>query len=618
MKYKKLTIIPVFLLTLSLAACTQGRDAGNDTAGTSETAAETTRMIATAVQTEGEMFTGRDFEVGYSDYVTVTLSDGGSMADGDGVTIEGNTVTIDAEGSYLLSGLLSDGQIIVDADDADKIQLILAGADVTSSSSAAIYVKQADKVFITLADESENSLRSGGEYVQTDDNNVDAAVFSKADLTLNGSGSVEISSAYGHGVVSKDDLAVTGGSYTIIAASHGLSGKDSVRIASGSFAIDAGKDCIHAENADDAEKGYVFISGGSFIITAAGDGIDASGTLQIDDGDFAITSGGGSADIDMTGGAQMGGDFRNDWGQQSMQTESSDDTASAKGLKADGGLMISGGCFKIDSYDDALHSNAGIAVAGGEFQISCGDDGVHADTSLTIIGGSLSVSQCYEGLEAQVINISGGTISLIASDDGLNASNGGGGFGGGTSGLSISISGGTLKVNADGDGIDSNGSITISGGETYISGPTNSGNGALDYQGSGSITGGVVVAAGSTGMAMNFDSDSTQGSILYSLSEAAGAGTEITLSDSGGNLLAQYTPDKQFQSVLVSASGIQSGATYTLTVGSNSYRIEMSSLLYGSGSGFGGGNRDGGMPSGGGTRGGGGMVPGGGGGPGGG
>jgi hypothetical protein len=595
-KHKWTAIISAFLLTLSLAACAQEQGRESEAGTASATAEVTAQTIAAAGQSVDEQFTGRDYEVGYSDYVTIALSDGGSTADGDGVCVAGNTVTISGEGSYLLTGSLSDGQIVVNADESAKIQLVLAGVTIASSDSAPIYIMQADKVFLTLADGTENSLSAAGEYIQTDDNNVDAAIFSQADLTLNGSGSLQISSAYGHGVVSKDDLAVTGGSYEITAASHGISGKDSVRIAGGSFIINAGKDGIHAENADDADMGYVYIAGGSFTIISAGDGIDATGTLQIEDGDFSVTAGGGSADVVSSGG----GDFRNDWGQQSA-TEDSDDTASTKGLKADGGLTINGGSINIDAYDDALHTNADAAINGGELQVSCGDDGIHADISLAISGGSLNVAKCYEGLEAQSIDISGGTITLVCSDDGLNASDGSGGDGGfsgsaSTAGLSVNISDGTLMIDADGDGIDSNGSLTVSGGEVYISGPTSSNNGAMDYQGTGSITGGVIVAAGSTGMAMNFDSGSTQGSILYNLTAAVSAGTEITLTDGSGSVLAQYTPDKQFQSVLVSAPGIVSGATYTLTVGSDSYSIEMTSLLYGSGGGLGGG---GGMPDGG-------------------
>lgn len=164
--------------------------------------------------------------------------------------ISGSTVTITDEGTYILSGTLNDGMIVVSGEDTDKIRLVLDNVEIKSSDSAAVYVLEADKVFITTASGSENTLANGGEYAAIDDNNIDAVIFSKSDLTLNGAGSLTIDAAAGHGVVSKDDLVLTSGTYNITAASHGLSGKDSVRIANGTYTITSGKDGIQAENTD--------------------------------------------------------------------------------------------------------------------------------------------------------------------------------------------------------------------------------------------------------------------------------------------------------------------------------------------------------------------------------
>ena len=224
-----------------------------------------------------------------------------------GVSISGNIITITKEGTYVLSGALSEGQIVVDADSA-KVQLVLDNADITCASSAAIYVKNADKTFITLAEGSENILMNTAEYETIDDNNIDAVIFSKDDLTLNGKGTLTINSEYGHGIVSKDDLKLVGGTCNITAKNHALSGKDSVRIAAGTYNLTSGKDGIHSENADDDEKGFVYIASGDFTIESTGDGIDASYVVQIDDGAFDITAGGGAENAtkthnDMPGGA---------------------------------------------------------------------------------------------------------------------------------------------------------------------------------------------------------------------------------------------------------------------------------------------------------------------------
>lgn len=249
------------LFALSLCGC-----AGTaETADASSQTAQTQTAQTTATTSASEMFTDRDLEIGYDEETSahITLSGDSASSDSDAVQISGSTVTITDEGTYILSGTLEDGMILVDAEDTDKVQLVLNGVEITSATSAAIYVREADKVFITTAAGSENTLRNGGEYVAIDDNNIDAVIFSKSDLTLNGAGTLTITAAAGHGIVSKDDLVLASGTYVITAASHGISGKDSVRIANGAYTIVSGKDGIHAENADDASLGFLYIVGGT-------------------------------------------------------------------------------------------------------------------------------------------------------------------------------------------------------------------------------------------------------------------------------------------------------------------------------------------------------------------
>ena len=214
--------------------------------------------------------------------------------------MDGSTVTITAEGVYILSGTLYDGQIQINAPDSAQVQLVLNGVDITSADSSAIYALEADHVFITLADGSENSLSNGGAYLPIDENNLDSVIFSKTDLTLNGSGSLAIYAEAGHGIVSKDDLIITGGTYTIEAVSHGMTGKDTFCIADGTFTITSGKDGLHAENTEDSTLGSLYITGGTFTIAAQGDAVSASGALQIDAGTFDLLTGGGSAAVSMS------------------------------------------------------------------------------------------------------------------------------------------------------------------------------------------------------------------------------------------------------------------------------------------------------------------------------
>ncbi len=536
----KRKVVLAFLLTgaLVLSGCSKTNNSNETSSGSTSTDSSAQGIDVS------NMFSDRDKEIGYDEEnsTVIKLSDDSTTCDSDAVQISGNTVTIIDEGTYILSGTLTDGMVIVDAEDTDKVQLVLDGVDITSAESAAIYVREADKVFITTASDSQNTLTNGGTYTAIDDNNIDAAIFSKSDLTLNGAGSLTITAKAGHGVVSKDDLVLTSGTYQIDAASHGLSGKDSVRIASGSYTIVSGKDGIHAENADDTSLGFVYLADGTFDITSDGDGISAENWLQADGGVYTVKAGGGSENVQKSDGEWQFGP-----GQQTESTDTTEeDTVSMKAIKAAGELILKGGKYSLDSADDTIHSNANVTISDGEFTLASGDDGIHADSATTISGGTIDITESYEGIE----------------------------------GLSIDIT----------------------GGETYVSGPTNDGNSALDYNGTGTVTGGIFIAAGSSGMAENFGDSSTQGVMMVTVNSQA-AGSAVSLSDSSGNELVSWTPEKEYTSVIISCPEITTGQEYTLTTGSDTTQITMDSIVYGSGSGMGGNPGNGGGPGNGGDMG---------------
>lgn len=295
---KRIAIPLLLSLSLLLSGC-QNTDTGSNGGDSASTGAESVAVIDTAA-----LFSDRDLDGSYDESAAVHIQLEGETAvcDSDAVSIDGSRITLLDEGTYLVSGALTDGQIVVDAGDTDKVQIVLAGASLTCADSAAIYSKSADKVFLTLAEGTENTLTNGGSYTAIDKNNIDSVVFSKTDLTLNGSGSLTIDAQAGHGVVSKDELTITGGSYTVTAAEHGMTGKDSLAVAGGDFTIISGKDGLHAENADDSALGFLYVADGTFTITAQGDAVSASGALQVDGGTFDLTTGGGSASVTMTTG----------------------------------------------------------------------------------------------------------------------------------------------------------------------------------------------------------------------------------------------------------------------------------------------------------------------------
>lgn len=532
----------------------------------------------------------------------ITLTGASASISGNGASQKDGVVTIQQEGTYLVSGTLENGQLVVDAADTEKVQIVLQNVSIDCSDHAALFIKQADKVFLTLAEGTENTLSSGSSYaLGDDDSNVDGVIFSRADLTMNGSGSLAVNAAYKHAVVSKDDLVVTGGQYAIKAENGGgLYGKDCVKITGGAFTIATGTDAIQANNAEKADQGYVYISGGTFDLTAGTDAVQAETVLRIDGGTFQITSGGGSANasIDKSGKDSPGWGM---WGPQSEQNpsqdaESTDTSDSAKGLKAGASLSLRGGTFSINSSDDSIHSNGTVTITGGTLSLKSGDDGVHAGDALLIEEGTIKISQSYEGLEGLSVTIAGGNIQLTASDDGINSAGGSDTAKQGRPGqnqfivsedseIFIKITGGTINVDAGGDGLDSKGNLFVEGGTIYITSSADNGNGALDYEGAATITGGTIVAAGMSGMAQGFSDSSTQYSILNNFSASLSSGDAIVLKDSGGKVLASYTPAKAYNSVVVSSPDLKKGETYTLSAGSQSESLTLSSVVTSNGSG---------------------------------
>ncbi|HHW00976.1 MAG TPA: carbohydrate-binding domain-containing protein [Clostridiaceae bacterium] len=588
----------IFILLMACMLLASGCSYGNRADNKQKNSTDTKTSDNNSSIDSSKLFSSRDFEAGYDESTStiIQLNSDTATSTSSAVKISGSTVTITDEGTYILAGTLNDGIIIVDSEKTDKVQLVLNNVSINSETSAPIYIRQSDKVFITLAQDSVNTLTNGGTFTAIDENNIDAAIFSKEDLTLNGSGILTITSPAGHGIVSKDELTLTGGTYYIISASHGLEGKDNICIANAEINITSGKDGIHAENAEDTSLGFIYIQSGTFNIFSDGDGIAASDRMQIDDGTFYIISGSGSWNPEKKG-SDFRGSFLEDGGRQgkgfkggntansTKSTDTKDNSTSCKGIRATGNLIINGGSFTVDTADDAVHSNASITISGGTFQIAANDDGFHADETLAISSGTINIAECYEGLEGFHVKISGGDITIYASDDGINAAGGtdqsgiggirgkdkfGGRRGGGSSSNgSIAISGGKLYINAGGDGIDANGTLMISGGYAVVCSPTDGDTATLDYDVSGTITGGTFIGTGASSMAKSF-SDSEQGVIAVRVGKQP-AGTAITLTDSDGNtVISSYAPELDFAVVILSSPDIVKGKTYTLTVGSYS------------------------------------------------
>lgn len=364
----------------------------------------------------------------------IALEETSINIDGEGASESDGIITISSAGTYVISGTLKDGQIQIDADKEDSVQIVLDGAHITCSDSAVIYAKKAKEVILTVAAGTENILTDAKTYVYEDETKTetntdpDAAVFSKGDLYINGSGTLTVNGNYNHAIVAKDAM---------------------------------------------------YIDDTTIVLTAVTDGINVKDA-------FTITS--------------------------------------------------------------------------GILTITAGDDGIHTDAVLSVNGGAITVTECQEGLEGSSIEINDGAIAITSNDDGINAANSE------ETEVShdITINGGTVLVNAMGDGIDANGSITMTGGNVTVNGPTNDGNASIDYDGTFDVSGGTLLIAGSSGMAQGISDNSAQNALMVVFDQQQEAGTTFEIVSADGTSIVSATPAKSYQCILVSADTLIQDLEYTV------------------------------------------------------
>lgn len=612
MRKKLISIICISVLSLSvvLSSCQSksssknNSEVSNQTSTLDEDETDTSNISKFEIDPD---YTADELDYDYdeAEVVAITLNGDNISCKSSDVNIDGSTITIQKAGTYLLSGTLTDGNIIVDSDDKENVRLIFNGVEISNSTTTPLYIKNAEKTIVTLVDGTENTLSDGENYILDDESNNDpnGTIFSKDDLVINGLGSLTINANYNHGIQSKNLLKIISGNIDIISNGDSIIGKDGVIVKEAVINIESQEDGIKATKVEE-NKGYIYLDNPEITIKAKKDGIQAVTCLYVKDGKYNIET-----------------------GETNENSQSNSDTStdySRKGMKAGVDITIENGEYTIDSEDDGIHSNNSITVNAGTVNIASKDDGVHADTELTINNGDIKVSESDEGLEAKYITINDGNIDITTSDDGINASSGssttldsgnapevgnrpempanengevdtnagnrsempanensentlgnnsrmmpGGGQGGfnESDGSELVINGGIVHVNAGGDGIDSNGTITINGGEIYVDGPTSGGDGALDYADTCEINGGILVATGSIGMATAPTSGSTQYSVNAAFSKTYNGETKVTVKDSSGNEVLTYTPAKNFQSFVFSTDKLKSGETYTIYAG---------------------------------------------------
>ncbi|MBR5307874.1 MAG: carbohydrate-binding domain-containing protein [Clostridia bacterium] len=517
-----------------------------------------------------------DYYTSYTGHGTVKLELRGNTATTSSrkVTVNGGDITISGGGAYIVSGTLTSGSITVDSSDGIPVRLILGGVSVTSENGSALVIKNADKTVLSLVDGTENTFTDGEAYnaYKDTENAPTAAIYSRDDLTINGKGTLKVNGRAYDGIKVNDTLRITDGTVIVDAKDEGINVNDGIYILGSSISISSVSDAVRCES-DTPENSFIALDGTTLsLVSAQGDGISCSGAIYSDGAVADVKTGGGSEAVQLSSGGFGGG--RGGFGGAGGNAGS--DGSSTKAIKAGTLLRINGGEYKLDGKDDTVHSDGDIEITGGNFTLSSGNDAIHADKTLLLSPESIDITKCLEGIEAGFITIENGNISIVSSDDAINAvGTGSGGFGmpmgNSTQPVSeekvyLTIKGGSIYAETGGDGVDSNGAARISGGTVYVFGPENGGNGSLDFQDGLLIDGGNLLAAGSSGMAELPHRDSLQTSLSFYLSESFNAGSTIDIKDEDGNIVIGGISSKRFNWVCASTPTLRESESYTLFV----------------------------------------------------
>ena len=471
-------------------------------------------------------YTNEDLSWDSSDEKTIDLANPTAT---DGVSVENGTITITSGGTYRITGEYS-GQVKIEATKTDTVRLVLDNAKITNSTGAAINVVSAAEAIIYTAAGTTNTVADGANYTATGDDDPDAAIYSTANLTLTGEGSLSVKGAYEEGIHTTGGLVIASGTLEVNAANTGIKGKDYVDITGGIVNVTAAQDGIKSTNTDDESMGFTRLSAGSVTVSAGDDGLKAPHTFE-----------------------------------------------------------ISGGTLNIEKSNEGIEAQY-INILDGDVTVNSTDDGINAslkdsssDTSSDTTSGTATTGQqTQQNQNGQVQQAPAGGGAAPGGSQGSTGQNqnmpqpptDGAMPGGGTFEVvdaAINISGGTVTVNAEGDGIDSNGTATFSGGTVTVNGPVAGGNNALDSNGDLLLNGGTVTTGSTADMFEAPSSASTSGYLKITDSSALTQGSTVQVTDSSGTVVANYKiTTSGVQLVLVSNKNIVKGQSYTVSVTSGS------------------------------------------------
>lgn len=554
--YKKLRYILSYIILfcfmmILLSGCTGKAENSADLFNQALPVSSTVDNLLAITGTDS-LFSAEDKEIGYSDSEcsTINLSGEKIFSDSDNVEIDGSVATITSGGTYILSGNLDNGRIIINTDSESDVRLVLNGVNIINNSTSSIQVENANKVYITLEKDTNNKLSNNFYFSQ--DYGTNGVIYSKSDITINGRGSLEISSSEGNGIVSEKNVIITGGTIDISSERCGINALDSVRVSSAMLTINSKDNGIYSSNKENDSSGFIYISDGIFEINSNGNAIDAKSILLIEGGAFNITA----------------------------QSDSSTDTdKSSYGLTAGEDISVNSGEFVVNTTDDAVYSNSKVSINGGSFKLTSGNNGIYGESTVLIGEANINIEKSYIGIEGRTVFIKDAALDINSDDDGINAAGGNDSSGlrgedsNEKSASGIRILSGYISINASGDGMDSNGDISVSDGVILLSTADNSENTVIDYSHDLYLTGGTILASGNISDEKDF-SDLEQPIVTLNV-DSQPQNSFIEVFDESGNIIISDTAAQSFSNILLSSPQLQKGYSYTLKIGNYTTTITL-------------------------------------------
>ena len=572
----------------ALASGTTAADSSvGTTATTSSATATNTAASSSSFSTNVKSGEKLDVDTHYSeqdlswDASSETAIDLSNPTATDGVTVEDGTLTITKAGTYKLSGEYQ-GQIKVETADSDAVRLVLDNANITNSSGAALNVVNADEVILYSASGTTNTISDGADYTATGEDDPDAVVYSKADMTIAGEGTLKVNGNHEDGIHTSDGLVIASGTLEVNAANTGIKGKDYVDILGGTINVTAQQDGIKSTNDTDEGKGWTRLSNGTVTVNAGDDGFKASRVVEISGGSLTVEQSdeGIEAQYINVSGGDVNVTSADDGMNASLKTSDSESTDSSantsdtanqqQNSQQQGSLPGGQQSGTSNQQQQGMGQPPAMSGTSQDGTSQNGASGTAQQQNNTQNQGNhqnMGQPPAMPGGNAQDGKSQNGTTGTGQQGMGQPPQGGMPGGGGGTFEVidaAINVSGGHVTVNAEGDGIDSNGVTTLSGGTLIVNGPSQGGNAALDTNGDLLLNGATVLSGSTADMFEAPSTNSTSGYLKLTNSSGFEQGSTVQVADSSGKVVANYKVTKSnVQLVLVSSSSIVKGQSYT-------------------------------------------------------